>query len=474
MPKQEFTALGAYIFAGGFTLGVEKHMKILGHLEDGPYGTATAQGRWPKLPIHINPATWPLTQLKGKADFIYSNPPCAAWSAAGVSSASKWETDGRVNCARTSFGLVAKLRPKVWCWESVARAYTLGRPLVDQFTREALDLGYSVTHLLVEAKRLGVPQRRNRFFMVVHNVKLPFGEVSFPVMTAGQALKGVKPGPGAHLPPADRPWVKILKDLEPGQEMRRLFNARFPKLAAKITDGRVIGRPSFQIRRIPFDDVSFTLTGDACLIHPKEDRYITVRESATLCGYPQDFNFVGSLGKQYAQVAQAVMPPVGSWLAGIVKQGLKANVKDTGRVYYVDLRGERGLFQVLGQGRTYPSAVLPPLGKKPPVPPEVKAQMKADAKLARQAAKVAASHEVQPKRPRPAPIPEHVPSLRPRDVIKPLPGETTSGAYIRRLLREGKLDDITIVGQVHANWPGRKISTKDVAWNRGQMKRGVL
>ncbi len=457
--KQNFTALGAYIFAGGFTVGVSKHFKVLAHFEQGPYGTETAKTNFPSLPIHMDPATWPVKDYKGKVDFVYSNPPCAAWSAAGVSSASKWETDGRVNCARTSFDLVEQLRPKVWCWESVARAYTLGRPLVDQFTQRALDLGYSVTHLLVDAKKLGTPQRRNRFFMIVHNVALPFVEPNFPKITAGMALKGVAKEPGAKVNPT-KAWVKLLPQLKAGQEMRRLFNAKFPKVVAGFKEGEpVLGRPSFQVRRIPLDDVSFTLTGGACLIHPTEHRYISVPESAALCGYPKNFVFKGNLGQQYAQVAQAVMPPVGAWLAGIVKQGLQKNLPDKGRVSLVDLRGERGIFFQLGVKGQYKSQeVRDAEPKVPRLPRGPKPRL-------------GSPGPIQPKPPRQPREPEQVPTLKPSQVIKCTEGQ--SGKFIRRLIRTTKLTDLEIVAQVLANFPGRKTSTKDVAWNKAQMKKGV-
>ena len=79
MPKK-LNAVGSYIFAGGFTLGVSKHFNVLAHLEDGAYGVSSARKNFPKLPIHTDPSTWPLKKLAGTADLVYGNPLCAAWS----------------------------------------------------------------------------------------------------------------------------------------------------------------------------------------------------------------------------------------------------------------------------------------------------------------------------------------------------------------------------------------------------------
>lgn len=69
------TAVGCYIFAGGFTLGVKTHFDVLAHLEADAYGVATARRNFPRLPIHVGPDNWPTRDFHG-VDFVYGNPPC--------------------------------------------------------------------------------------------------------------------------------------------------------------------------------------------------------------------------------------------------------------------------------------------------------------------------------------------------------------------------------------------------------------
>jgi len=92
--KPKPKAVGAYIFAGLFTVGVCEHFDVLCHLEDGPFGVATARKNWPDMPIHTDPATWPTKELRREGvTLIYCNPPCAPWSKAAPSPPWLWIGD---------------------------------------------------------------------------------------------------------------------------------------------------------------------------------------------------------------------------------------------------------------------------------------------------------------------------------------------------------------------------------------------
>lgn len=48
----------------------------------------------------------------------------------------------------------------------------------------------------------------------------------------------------------------------------------------------------------------------ACVLHPEEDRVYSVREGARAMGFPDTFEFMGSIRAQYRQNGNAVPPPM--------------------------------------------------------------------------------------------------------------------------------------------------------------------
>jgi len=60
-------------------------------------------------------------------------------------------------------------------------------------------------------------------------------------------------------------------------------------------------------------------------IHPEEHRSITVREAATITGFPLDYKFFGSHTKRCEQVGNAVPPPLSYAIAKATKEFLQGN-----------------------------------------------------------------------------------------------------------------------------------------------------
>ena len=108
-------ALGTYIFAGGFTLGVSKHFDVDAHFESKPgLYKKTFKANFPDIPVYEGEDDWPRKKFKNKIDFVYCNPPCAPWSNLGGAQkgAGAWRDDPRIKCWRDSFNLLKDLKPK--------------------------------------------------------------------------------------------------------------------------------------------------------------------------------------------------------------------------------------------------------------------------------------------------------------------------------------------------------------------------
>lgn len=320
-------AVGAYIFAGLFTVGVRKHFDVLAHLEDGPFGTATARRNFPGMEVYEDPDEWPLLTLqRERPDFVYANPPCAPWSAARTDGSS-WKEDPRTSCVARTFDLLRKLRPKVWTFESVRGAYTKGREMVDEMAAEAAKLGYSTTHLLVDASNHGVAQVRKRYFMVCHRVEIKFPPSGLEQVTVNDALADSVEGSATQNMP--KSWAEVLPDLKQGKSLKSAYDRAFSNIRLSHCNdgGKVKGRPGFLYYRLSGDRPGPVITGSATKIHPTEHRFISLSETKALCGVPQTFSLEGSLASKYAQLAKAVMPPVGEYVAACAAEAIRRNVK---------------------------------------------------------------------------------------------------------------------------------------------------
>ena len=321
-------AIGAYIFAGGFTLGVSKHFDVACHLEESDYGVATARLNFPDLPIHVGHDDWPIDILsRSEWDLIYGNPPCAAWSQAGYTKTrgtDKWRSDLRVSCTTKHFDLIGYLRPKVWVWESVTQAFSKGREFCDDLAAKAAKIGYSTSYVLHDAQWLGLPQVRKRFFMVCHRVEfkpdgVKFAEPPRPV----DVLKTVKPGEQfgrRSVSPG------LIESVRPGERLAKCWERTVarggPDTWERNGHGNVKGRPPFGLVRLPVDSPSGAVVGYE-MVHPTQDRWLSTEEMQVLSGFPRSFKFTPTRPQARAnEIARGVCPPVAEWLARGIAQSL--------------------------------------------------------------------------------------------------------------------------------------------------------
>lgn len=336
-------ALGVHIYAGGFTLGVMKHFNVLAHLEEWQFGVQTVRDNI-GIPVHVGEfgQGWPVSDFKD-VPLVYGNPPCAAWSHAGVKittrekdeekkaamNVRRYEHDLRVACTNLLFETAKKIRPRFFVWESVAAAFKNGRPFVDEKAKMMNRLGYAVTLLLFDGCDIGtLAQHRRRFFFVAHKTGF---EIAKPEcerrMTVRDAWDGRDqvPGPCANMSAEKKAqWrVMLKKTLNKRCSLATCWERLHDFNVPRGPNGFKIGKPAFIMRRCSYDLPAPTITGSACLIHPTESRPLTVKEQQLLCGYPEDYEFAGNVSGQYAQIAKAVLPPVGEWLAKNIARSMR-------------------------------------------------------------------------------------------------------------------------------------------------------
>jgi len=338
---RKLTAIGNYIFAGGFTLGVEKYFEVLAHLEDGNFGTKTAQHNWPHLTIETDRALWE-SQAKSvldkcPLDLLYCNPPCAAWSKAGTfvqKGRHAYKDAGHyTSCTDNALALALALRPKIWVWESVPQAWEYGREFVNGVANQLMSEGYSVTLFFTDLRLHGCPQARPRFHLIAHKVHLDEEAFSFTAKPAENVSRfltksGVKAVSVSPISDLRKKQVMAMQAEKKTGSLRqfvdRMTGGEYKM--RKTSTGREYreGRPPFLVKLVKGDGVCETVTGGANLIHPKFPRYLSVEEQQILGGWPLSFKFQGSVNTQYAELGKAVQPATGTYVAKLCADSIKA------------------------------------------------------------------------------------------------------------------------------------------------------
>jgi DNA (cytosine-5)-methyltransferase 1 len=342
MTREKLTALGAHVYAGGFTVGVRRAgFRVLAHLEEWEFGVETAR-RNLGVEVRVGPGSWHPEEFRG-ADLVYCNPPCASWSEAGRKviakerNTARWSHDGRTKCTELCFELVAAVRPKVFIWESVAAATVNGAGFVEGRIALCHDLGYDVHGLLFNGADCGLPQTRRRFFFVASRVRF---DPRPPPLVEEAARRGVDPCAlwrtprqvirqelGRRVGEYERvlkTYDRIVDEARPGEPLHKAY-MRLHRGRPPVSErGQRADCPGFMHQKVDPDRHAPTVTGSAHLYHWGEHRTLSVDEMKVICGYPANYEFVGRLGDRYAQIAKAVLPPPAEWLARQVRAAIEA------------------------------------------------------------------------------------------------------------------------------------------------------
>jgi DNA (cytosine-5)-methyltransferase 1 len=243
-----------------------------------------------------------------RADFVVGGPPCQPFSIAGKRQGKR---DTRADLIRHFIRIVDELKPSAFMLENVPNLATMSDgEILDELKSELRACGYSVSHAVVSAADYGVPQNRKRLVVLglkgkkVIRFPMPtHGTGERPFVSASDAINDL-PDAGEfgehgiynHEPTMhSADMVARLSKLQPGSRERGSFHDRLHPQ-----------RPSYTLRA---GSGNFSPLRP---VHYKHDRVVTVRESARLQGFSDDFRWPDRIPRlqQYRQVGNAVPPPL--------------------------------------------------------------------------------------------------------------------------------------------------------------------
>lgn len=300
-----------------------------------------------------------LENFDGKVDVVIGGPPCQGFSVANMQQ-KDIECDDRNKLFYEFIRFVKLLKPKAFVMENVPQILTKDKGHVKEVMMDVMDdLGYNVNVKVLVASDYGVPQRRRRaFFVGICKELNQIFDFDFiekkPIVTVGDAI--------SDLYSFDNEFKTLTVDDEldldvnPLSEYQKLMrkdsdgkihnhNIRYPKeivqkrmeyvpeggnwqdVPDELWDTIRSNRHSSAYRRLNSQDVSVTIdTGHMNYFHPKYNRVPTVRESARIQSFPDDFIFTGGQGAQFRQVGNAVPPLLSCQIAKTLNKYLDGDV----------------------------------------------------------------------------------------------------------------------------------------------------
>ena len=204
--------------------------------------------------------------------------------------------------------VIATIQPKVFIAENVKGFYRLKKGYFFNLAcREFESLGYNIEHHLLNSSDYGVPQKRERIFIVGVRSDLK-KKYKFPPPTHGDQ-KGLHPknNLGSVI---DSMWPEDSKYFFSERAVQGVKNAKpnMKRALAQDLNDQCLTITSHLAK------VSLNSRDPVLLVNPEKELYrrFTPREAARIQSFPDKFSFVGSDGNAYRQIGNAI-PPVLMW-----------------------------------------------------------------------------------------------------------------------------------------------------------------
>lgn len=341
MPKY---GIDIFSGAGGLSLGAEMvGIKISSAIEINPYAAKTFMRNHQGAKVlqgdiqNIDPKT--LFGEKKPVFVIMGGPPCQGFS---LSNTRTRNMENQKNYLFLEFvRFVQEIRPEWFVLENVWGLTNINdgktQTMIEECFR-AIDGYDNITSSILWASDYGVPQNRNRFFMVGNRLGIDF---TFPKthatkITVEEAISDLPSLQNGQMLD-EAPYTQTIEEASGYAQLMRKGSDKARQNYVSHNNDLVIERykfigqgqnwraiPDFLMqnyadkgrchsgiyKRLRADQPSVVISNyrKSMLIHPWEDRGISVREAARLQSFPDTFIFEGPLMHIQQQIGNAVPP----------------------------------------------------------------------------------------------------------------------------------------------------------------------
>lgn len=292
----------------------------------------------------------------GELDVLIGGPPCQGFSIAGP----RDMNDKRNRLYLAMVKLAERLKPKAILLENVPGLLQTNNGIgAKRIISDFANIGYNMALKLMYAPDFGIPQIRKRVFFVGLRDKNEIFEFPSPTVSPenyvtcedaicdlpslqtddGNIIYGEEEQD--YVLPAQNEYQKRMR-----KNSKKVYNhigsipiEKTKKMISLIPEGknyralpeeyRCLYKYHEALTRYNSKKPSLTInTGHRSHFHYKWNRIPTVRESARLQSFPDDFIFYGNKSEQYRQVGNAVPPMLGYAVAKKLKENLKDDKQD--------------------------------------------------------------------------------------------------------------------------------------------------
>lgn len=235
------------------------------------------------------------------ADIIIGGPPCQPFSVGG--------NQNGIHDSRNGFPFfidaIRKVRPKVFMFENVRGLLYSNKWYLELIIEELKTLGYKTDCQLLNAVNYGVPQNRERLFLIGHNSEFIFPTPDTKKFTVGDAIFDLM-----NTAPEESKFLTAAQDT---------YIAKYERASKCISPRDLYAdRPS---RTLTCRNLS-AATGDMHRVKLPDGRRrrLLLKEAARLQSFPDSFVFSGAETSQFYQLGNAVPPLLAYKMAQAVKE----------------------------------------------------------------------------------------------------------------------------------------------------------
>lgn len=257
-------------------------------------------------------------------DIVIGGPPCQGFSISGK----RDPNDDRNSLYKAYLHTLETLKPKYFLMENVPNLVSMDKGKIkDQIIHDIQNLGYTVSYQILNSKDFGVPQSRRRVFFIgsKNGKSIIIAPIEKPLTPSKDALSDLpensKNDGDLYDSSPDTDYQKMMRIGSKGIWNHEITNHsdKTKSIIALVPDGgnyknlpdhlKDTRKVNIAWTRFNSEKPSNTIdTGHRHHFHYKWNRVPTVRESARLQSFPDNFIFYGSKTSQYRQVGNAVPP----------------------------------------------------------------------------------------------------------------------------------------------------------------------